>query len=164
MEAHCAPRRRHDDRHRAARGGRPGAAGTRRVLWLAAPLESDTVTFVAGLMFMVVTNERVPACVHRVRTPSNRDRERFSVLIGSRPKGGAAGVRALEELVQEGRRTLVYNPSRPNEYSAFRLFKEGSKFSDPLKAICEAGKDGSMELSKLPCLSDHFHHSCQTIS
>ncbi|KAL6661399.1 hypothetical protein ACP70R_000783 [Stipagrostis hirtigluma subsp. patula] len=113
--------------------------------WLAAPLEPDTVTFVAGLMFMVVTNGRVPACVHRVRTPSNR--ERLSVLLGSRPKAGAAAVRALEELVDEGRRTLVYNPSRPDEYSAFRQFTEGSKFSDPLKAICGVErKDGAMDM------------------
>ncbi|KAL6596116.1 hypothetical protein ACP70R_047480 [Stipagrostis hirtigluma subsp. patula] len=113
--------------------------------WLAAPLEPDTVTFVAGLMFMVVTNGRVPACVHRVRTPSNR--ERLSVLLGSRPKAGAAAVRALEELVDDGRRTLVYNPSRPDEYSAFRQFTEGSKFSDPLKAICGVErKDGAMDM------------------
>ncbi|KAJ1268428.1 hypothetical protein BS78_07G134200 [Paspalum vaginatum] len=73
--------------------------------WFAVPPDPDTVTFVAGWMFMVVTNGRVVPCVHRMRTPSNR--ERFSVLFGSRNKAGVA-VCAMDELVEPGRPPLVY--------------------------------------------------------
>ncbi|OEL38675.1 hypothetical protein BAE44_0000306 [Dichanthelium oligosanthes] len=68
--------------------------------WVAVPPEPDTVTVVAGelLIVQVVTNGKVPAGVHRVRTPS--DRERLSALFVSTPKDGST-VRQLEELVDD---------------------------------------------------------------
>ncbi|GJN16240.1 hypothetical protein PR202_gb03285 [Eleusine coracana subsp. coracana] len=74
--------------------------------WIAAPLDSDTVTFVAGEQFRVVTNGRVPACLHRVRTPSNRDR--FSVLFGCRSRDNAT-VHAMDDLIHGGQ-PLLYTP------------------------------------------------------
>ncbi|OEL16621.1 hypothetical protein BAE44_0022359 [Dichanthelium oligosanthes] len=91
--------------------------------------ETDTV---AGKMLTVATNGRVPACVHRVRTPSNR--ERLSVLFVSMPKDGIS-VRPLDELV-DGDYPLQYNPCNFSEYVDFRFAGDGRKLSDPLKAFC----------------------------
>ncbi|XP_025821763.1 2-oxoglutarate-dependent dioxygenase AOP3-like isoform X2 [Panicum hallii] len=55
--------------------------------WVAVPPEHDMVTVVAGELLTVVTNGKVPAGVHRVRTPN--DRERLSALFVSTPKEGA---------------------------------------------------------------------------
>jgi hypothetical protein len=77
----------------------------------------------------VVTNGRVPACLHRVR---------FSVLFARRQKDGVA-VRALEDLV-DAEHPLVYNPLRHEEYSKWRYSEEGLKFSDPLKVYCGVDK------------------------
>ncbi|GJN16231.1 hypothetical protein PR202_gb03275 [Eleusine coracana subsp. coracana] len=106
--------------------------------WLAVPAdEPHTFAVVAGELLTVVTNGRVPANLHRVRTPS--DRERFSVQFESRPKYGST-VRPVEELIDDDH-PLQYDPCDFDEYVNFRFIGEGRKLSDPLKGFCGTVKD-----------------------
>ncbi|CAL5013395.1 unnamed protein product [Urochloa decumbens] len=105
--------------------------------WVAVPPEPGTFTIVAGEQLRVATNGCVPACFHRVRTPSNR--ERFTVLFTLAQKEGVE-VRALEDLVDE-EHPLMFNPLSIEEYSKWLYWEEGHKFEDPLKAYCGVDKD-----------------------
>nr|CAB3482940.1 unnamed protein product [Digitaria exilis] len=108
--------------------------------WVAVPPEPGTLTFMAGEQLRVATNGRVPACFHRVRTPSSR--ERFAVLFGFLQKPGIE-VRALEELVDE-EHPLVFNPLKHEEYKEWRYSEEGFKVDDALKAFCGVEKVAAM--------------------
>ncbi|CAO2149056.1 unnamed protein product [Urochloa humidicola] len=116
-----------------AQGARDGAR------WFAVPPEPGTLVFMAGDQFTVVTNGRVPACMHRVRTPAaGSGRGRFSALLFRRRReGGDPMLRAMEELVDE-EHPLMYKPCNHEEYRAFRFSEEGRRLRErnPLKAFC----------------------------
>ncbi|RLM60606.1 putative inactive 2-oxoglutarate-dependent dioxygenase AOP2 [Panicum miliaceum] len=107
--------------------------------WVAVP--PGAFAIMAGEQLRVATNGRVPACLHRVRTPSS-NRERFSVLFASRQKDGVA-VSALEDLV-DAEHPLLFNPLRHEKYTKWRYSKEGMKLEDPLKMFCGVEKVGAM--------------------
>ncbi|KAF8660506.1 hypothetical protein HU200_057657 [Digitaria exilis] len=111
--------------------------------WLSIDPEPNTFTFLAGELFTVVTNGRVPSCVHRVRMLSNR--ERFSMVFGCWSTVGGV-VSVMDELV-DVEHPLMYNPCRADEYVEF-LYWDGLKHDDPLKAFCgvvDKGSSSSME-------------------
>nr|CAB3482937.1 unnamed protein product [Digitaria exilis] len=137
--------------------------------WVDVPPEPDTFTFVAGEQLRVLqdptpspsyiytssterrsqaaascvqvaTNGRLPACYHRVRTPSSR--ERFVVQFGLTQKPGME-VRALDDLVDE-EHSLAFNPLRHEEYFNWRYSEEGFKVDDALKAFSGVEKVAAM--------------------
>nr|TKW03524.1 hypothetical protein SEVIR_7G047466v2 [Setaria viridis] len=114
-------------------GGLEVQAGDGR--WLAVHPEPGTFVFMAGDQFTVVTNGRVPACVHRVLLFRRRKGE-----------GEAAVLNAMDELVDKDH-PLMYRPCNHEEYRAFRYSEEGRRLleRDPLKAFCGLEKDESME-------------------
>lgn len=105
--------------------------------WLAVAPEPDTVAVIAGELLAVVTNGRVPACVHRVSAPGGR--ERLSAQFVSAPKDGHT-VRPLDELV-DGHHPPLYNPCDFDGYVHFRFVGDGRKLSDPLEVFCGVAKD-----------------------
>ncbi|PUZ40590.1 hypothetical protein GQ55_9G436500 [Panicum hallii var. hallii] len=107
--------------------------------WITIPPEADTITIIAGDPLTVVTNGRVPACVHRVKAASNR--ERFSVLFTSVAKNGAV-LSPMDELVDRDH-PLMYNPLKTDEYVVFRYSEEGFKVSNPFEEFCGVHKSGS---------------------
>ncbi|CAO2188170.1 unnamed protein product [Urochloa humidicola] len=105
--------------------------------WFAVAPEPDTVAVIAGDLLAVVTNGRVPACVHRVSAPSGR--ERFSAQFVSMPKDGFT-VRPFDELVNADHPPR-YKPCDFDGYIHFRFTGDGVKLSDPLEAFCGVVKD-----------------------
>ncbi|CAL5006351.1 unnamed protein product [Urochloa decumbens] len=104
--------------------------------WFAVAPEPDTIAVIAGELLAVVTNGRVPACVHRVRAPSKR--VRLSAQFVSVPKDGFM-VQPLDELV-DADHPPRYNPCDFDGYVQFRYAGEGRKLSDPLEAFCGVAK------------------------
>ncbi|CAL5006355.1 unnamed protein product [Urochloa decumbens] len=104
--------------------------------WFAVAPEPDTIAVIAGELLAVVTNGRVPACVHRVRAPSRR--ERLSAQFVSVPKDGFT-VQPLDELI-DADHPPRYNPCDFDGYVRFRYAGEGRKLSDPLEAFCGVDK------------------------
>ncbi|TVT97765.1 hypothetical protein EJB05_56974, partial [Eragrostis curvula] len=107
--------------------------------WIAVPPERDTCVVIAGELLTVMTNGRVPSCLHRVRTPSGR--ERFLALMSPMPATGCTLVRPLDELIDDAHPRL-YCPVDFEEYARFKYSDEGRKLGiRTLGAFCGV-KDG----------------------
>lgn len=92
-----------------------------------------------------MTNGRVPACLHRVRTPSGR--ERFLALMGPLPASGAV-VGPLDEVV-DGAHPRIYRPVDYKAYARFKFSDEGCELENPLEAFCGV-KEGDTDNSVGP--------------
>ncbi|CAL4923236.1 unnamed protein product [Urochloa decumbens] len=109
--------------------------------WIAIPPEADTITFMAGDLLTLITNGRVAASVHRVKTLSNR--ERYAILCASSVKNSVA-ISVMDEFVDHGN-PPKYNSVKTDEYLEFRYSGEGFKSSQPLEEYCGVHKCGSTE-------------------
>ncbi|TVU06034.1 hypothetical protein EJB05_49224, partial [Eragrostis curvula] len=110
--------------------------------WIAVPPERNTCAVIAGELLMVMTNGRVPACWHRVRTPSGR--ERFLAVLIALPAAGSTMVHPLDELI-DGAHPRLYRPIDFEAYMQFRYSNEGRELgnrSRRLGAFCGV-KDSS---------------------
>jgi isopenicillin N synthase-like dioxygenase len=96
----------------------------------------------------VLTNGRVPACMHRVRTPSGR--ERFLALMSTLPAvdKGAVVIRPLDKLV-DGAHPRLYRPVNFEEYARFKYSDEGRELGNrTLEAFCGVKEGGDGEEPK----------------
>ncbi|GJN03473.1 hypothetical protein PR202_ga20924 [Eleusine coracana subsp. coracana] len=102
--------------------------------WVAVPPDRDTCAVIAGELLMVMTNGRVPACLHRVRTPSGR--ERFLALRSTLPARTSAVVGPLDELV-DGAHPRLYRPVNYAAYARFKYSDDGRELGNrTLEAFC----------------------------
>ncbi|GJN16250.1 hypothetical protein PR202_gb03297 [Eleusine coracana subsp. coracana] len=102
--------------------------------WVAVPPERDTCAVIAGELLTVMTNGRVPACLHRVRTPSGR--ERFLALMSTLPAGTSVVVGPLNELV-DGAHPRLYRPVDYAAYARFKYSDDGRELGNrTLEAFC----------------------------
>ncbi|CAL4940037.1 unnamed protein product [Urochloa decumbens] len=104
--------------------------------WITIPPEADTITCMAGDLLTLMTNGRVAASVHRVKTLSNR--ERYAILCASWVKNSVA-VSVMDDFVDH-ENPPKYNPVKTDEYLEYRYTGEGLKSSQPLEDYCGVQK------------------------